>query len=311
LATLIVQSGTLKEGDIVVLGPHFGKIKAMFDDHQRHLKEAGPSTPVEILGLPAVPDAGERFMVLDSEKVAREITSVREEKVKSERLRETTKITLEDMLAKTSAEEVRELNIVLKADVQGSVGALKSALLKVPSENKEVAIRFIHTGVGEVNPSDVILAHVSKAIIIAFSVGTSATANEELEKSPVDVRRYNVIYDIVNDVKTALEGMLKPDTKRLFIARAEVRQVFNLSRSGIVAGCFVLKGRMRPRLNVDLMRNGETVITSKIVTLKRFKDDVKEVGEGFECGIALDRFNDYQPGDIIEAFEIQNIARTL
>jgi len=311
LATLIVQSGTLKEGDIIVMGPHYGKIKAMFDDHQRHLSEAGPSTPVEILGLPAVPAAGERFIVLDSEKLAREITSVREEKVKAERLRETTKITLEDMLAKTSAEEVRELNIVLKADVQGSVEALKGALLKVPSENKEVAIRFIHSGVGEVNPSDVILAHVSKAIIIAFNVGTSATANEELEHSPVDIRRYNVIYDIVNDVKTALEGMLKPDTKRLFIARAEVRQVFNLSRSGIVAGCFILKGRMRPRLNVDLMRNGETVITSKIVTLKRFKDDVKEVGEGFECGIALDRFNDYQPGDIIEAFEIQNIARTL
>jgi translation initiation factor IF-2 len=311
LATLIVQSGTLKEGDIVVLGPHFGKIKAMFDDHQRHLKEAGPSTPVEILGLPAVPEAGERFIILDSEKVAREITSVRSEKVKAERLRETTKITLEDMLAKTSAEEVRELNIVLKADVQGSVEALKGALLKVPSENKEVAIRFIHSGVGEVNPSDIILAHVSKAIIIAFNVGTSATANEEVERSPVDVRRYNVIYDIVNDVKTALEGMLKPDTKRLFISRAEVRQVFNLSRSGIVAGCFILKGRMRPRLNVDLMRNGETVITSKIVTLKRFKDDVKEVGEGFECGIALDRFNDYQPGDIIEAFETQNIARTL
>jgi translation initiation factor IF-2 len=311
LATLIVQSGTLKEGDVVVLGPHYGKIKAMFDDRLRNLKEAGPSTPVEILGLPAVPEAGEKFMVLESEKVAREITSVREEKQKAERLRETSKITLEDLLAKTGAGEVRELNVVLKADVQGSVEALKGALLKVPSENKEVAIRFIHSGVGEVNPSDVILAHVSKAIIIAFNVGTSVTANEELEKSPVDVRRYNVIYDIVNDVKVALEGMLKPDTKRLFIARAEIRQVFNLSRSGIVAGCFILKGRMRPKLNVDLMRNGETVITSKIVTLKRFKDDVKEVGEGFECGIAIDRFTDYQPGDIIEAFELQNIARTL
>ena len=248
---------------------------------------------------------------MDNEKAAREIAAVREEKMKTDRLRETSAITLEALFAKREAGEVRELNVIIKGDVQGSVGALRSALEKVPSESKEVAIKFIHCGVGEVNPSDIILAHVSKAIIIAFNVGKSSTANDELEKTPVEVRRYNVIYDIVNDIRGALEGMLKPDTKRHFVARAEVRQVFNLTKSGLVAGCMMLKGKMRARALVDVMRNGAVVHTGKLVTLKRFKDDVKEVGEGFECGMAVDKFTAYEPGDIIEAFEIEHIARKL
>lgn len=311
LATLIVQSGTIREGDMVVVGPYYGKVKAMFDDRDRNTKEAGPSVPVEILGLSAVPDAGERFFVVEDEKIARQIAQVREEKMKVDRLRATSKITLEDLMATREAGEVRELNIVLKGDVQGSVEALKGALEKVPSESKEVRIRFIHIGVGEVNPSDVILAHASKAIIIAFNVGTASTASDELEKSPVEIRRYAIIYDVVSDIKAALEGLLKPDTKRNFISRAEVRQVFKLSRSGIVAGCYVLKGRMRNRLNVDILRNNETVHTGKIGALKRFKDDVKEVGEGFECGITVDGYTAYEVGDIIEAFEIEQIARKL
>lgn len=311
LATLIVQSGTLKEGDIIVVGPYYGKVKAMFDDHQRHVREAGPSTPVEILGLPAVPEAGEKFFVAEDEKTAREIASVREDKIKIERLKETSKITLEALFAKREAGEVRELNIIIKGDVQGSVEALKGALTKIPNESKEVAIKFIRCGAGEVNPSDIILAHVSKAIIIAFNVGKSATANEELERSPVEVRRYNVIYDVVNDIRGALEGMLKPDVKRHFVARAEVRQVFNLTKSGIVAGCYMLKGRMRAKVNVDVMRNGAVIHTGKLVTLKRFKDDVREVNEGFECGMAVDAFTGYEPGDIIEAFELEQIARKL
>lgn len=311
LATLIVQSGTLREGDIIVVGPYCSKVKAMFDDHKRLVKEAGPCMPVEILGLPGVPEAGEKFFVMENEKAAREIAAVREEKMKVDRLRESSKITLEDLFAKREAGEVRELNIIIKGDVQGSVGALRTALEKVPSESKEVAIKFIHCGVGEVNPSDIILAHVSKAIIIAFNVGTSSTATDELGKTPVEVRRYNVIYDIVNDIRGALEGMLKPDTKRHFLARAEVRQVFNLTKSGIVAGCFILKGKMRTKLNVDVMRNGVVVHSGKLVTLKRFKDDVKEVGEGFECGIAVSGYDGYEPGDVIEAFEVENIARKL
>ncbi|MBF0593702.1 MAG: translation initiation factor IF-2 [Candidatus Omnitrophica bacterium] len=311
LATLIVQSGTLREGDIIVVGPYCSKVKALFDDHKRQVKSAGPCMPVEILGLAGVPEAGEKFFVMENEKAAREIASVREEKIKTDRLRETSKITLEALFAKHAAGDVRELNVIIKGDVQGSVGALRTALEKVPSESKEVAIKFIHCGVGEVNPSDIILAHVSKAIIIAFNVGKSATANDELEKTPVEVRRYNVIYDIVDDIRGALEGMLKPDTKRHFLARAEVRQVFKLTKSGIVAGCMMLKGKMRTKLNVDVMRNGVVVHTGKLVTLKRFKDDVKEVGEGFECGMAVDKYDAYEPGDVIEAFEIENIARKL
>ena len=311
VATLIVQSGTLKESDVVVFGPYYGKAKAMFDDHQRHVKEAGPSTPVEILGLSAVPEAGEKFFVVENEKVAREISEMRMEKFKADRLKDNNKITLEELLAQKKAGEVQDLNIVLKGDVQGSVEALRQALAKVPSTNKEVNVKFIHSGVGDVNASDVILAHVSKAIIIAFNVGSNADANAEIEKSPVDVRRYNIIYDAVNDVKAALEGLLKPDTKRHFVARAEVRQVFNLTKSGLVAGCFILKGRMRQKMDVDVIRNGETVHSSKISALKRFKDDVKEVGEGFECGISVDKFDGYQVGDIIEAFQIEEIARKL
>jgi translation initiation factor IF-2 len=311
VATLIVQSGTLKEGDVVVFGPYYGKAKAMFDDHQRHVKEAGPSMPVEILGLSAVPEAGEKFFVVENEKVAREISEGRMEKFKADRLKDNNKITLEELLAQKKAGEVQDLNIVLKGDVQGSVEALREALAKVPNTNKEVNVKFIHSGVGDVNASDIILAHVSKAIIIAFSVGTNADANAEIERSPVDVRRYNIIYDAVNDVKAALEGLLKPDTKRHFVARAEVRQVFNLTKSGLVAGCFILKGRMRQKMDVDVIRNGETVHTSKISALKRFKDDVKEVGEGFECGISVDKFDGYQVGDIIEAFQVEEIARKL
>jgi translation initiation factor IF-2 len=311
VATLIVQSGTLKEGDFVVVGPNYGKVKAMFDDHQRHTRQAGPSMPVEILGLSAVPEAGEKFLVVENEKVAREISDARMEKVKADRLKNSNKITLEDLLAQKQEGEVRELNIVIKADVQGSVEAIRESLAKIPNMNKEVNVKFIHTGVGDVNASDIILAHVSKAIIIAFSVGMNADANAELEKAPVDVRRYNVIYDAVNEVRAALEGMLKPDTKRHFLARAEVRQVFKLTKSGLVAGCFVLKGRIRQKMEADVIRNGQVVHTSKISALKRFKDDVKEVGEGFECGISVDKFDGYQVGDIIETFQIEQIARKL
>jgi len=267
--------------------------------------------PVEILGLPAVPEAGERFFVVEEEKVAREITSVLEEKLKAERLRATSKVTLEELFAKKEAGEVKDLNIVIKGDVQGSVEALREAVSKAPADNKEVAIKFIHCGVGNVNASDVILASVSQAVIVAFGVGTNADAEEELTKTPVQVRRYNVIYDVVNDVRDALEGMLKPDEKRHFIARAEVRQVFKLSKSGIVAGCFMVKGKMRSKLDVEVIRNGQVIYTGKVTTLKRFKDDVREVGEGFECGISVGGFDGYQAGDLIEAFQIEQIARKL
>lgn len=309
LATLIVQSGTLKLNDIVVVGPHYGRVKAMFDDYEKPITEAGPSMPVEILGLPGVPDAGEMFYVVDTEEQAREITAVRIEQLKNERLAANTKITLEDLYQQIQQGKIKELNVIVKADVQGSVEAIKDSLNKISTT--EVKVNFIHTGVGDVNAADVILAYASNAIIIAFQTGIGVKASEELEKQPVDIRQYRIIYDAVNDVKKAMEGLLEPKKRRKFVARIEVRQVFKLSKGYTVAGCFVLKGKINRKATVDVMRNGEVIHTGGVSGIKRFKDDVKEVNEGFECGILLDKFEKFEPGDILEAFETESIARTL
>ena len=309
VATLIVQSGTLCHNDIFVVGPYYGKIKAMFDDWEKPITEAGPSKPVEIMGLPGVPEAGEMFYVVESEKQAKQIAYSRREKLDDERLRSQNKITLEDLYSKIQEGTIKELNVILKADVQGSLEALKDSLQKIPSN--EVKVKFIHTGVGDVNASDVILANASDAIIIAFHVGVGPRASEELGKHMVDVRKYRIIYDAVNDVRKALEGLLEPKLKKKFLSRIEVRQVFKLSKAGIIAGCFVLKGKVTRKVKVDVVRNGEVVHTGQITTLKRFKDDVREVSEGFECGISVDKYTGYEAGDIFEAYEIETIARTL
>ena len=309
VASLLVQSGTLKEGDMVVVGPYFGKVKAIFDDHQRLIKEAGPSTPVEILGLSEVPAAGEVFYVVEDERKAREISKVREEKLKTERLSGTAKVSLEDLYSQIQAGNIKELRILIKADVQGSLEAIKEALNKIPTN--EVKLRIMHVGVGDVNSSDVLLAMASDAIIIAFNVAIDTKAKQELETTPVDVRKYRIIYDAVDDIKKALEGLLAPKLKRHFVGKVEIRQVFKLSKSGIVAGCYVQKGKVRSKSQIDILRNGELVFTGHISSLKRFKDDVKEVAENFECGITLNNFTNIQVGDIIEAFDIESIARKL
>ncbi len=309
LATLIVQSGTMRQNDMIVVGPYYGRVKAMFDDYEKPISEAGPSMPVEILGLPGVPDAGEMFYVVENEEQAREITSVRVEQLKHERLHATSKITLEDLYTQIQQGKVKELNVILKADVQGSVEAIKDSLNKIATA--EVKVNFIHTGVGDVNAADVILAFASNAIIIAFQIGIGVKAAQELEKQPVDVRQYRIIYDAVNDVKKAMEGLLEPKKRRKFVARIEVRQVFKLSKGYTVAGCYVLKGKINRKATVDVMRNGEAVHTGAVSGIKRFKDDVKEVNEGYECGILLEKFEKFEPGDILEAFETESIARTL
>ncbi len=309
LATLIVQSGTLRPNDMIVVGPYYGRVKAMFDDYEKPISEAGPSMPVEILGLPGVPDAGEMFYVVENEDQAREITSVRVEQLKHERLHATSKITLEDLYTQIQQGKVKELNVILKADVQGSLEAIKDSLNKISTA--EVKVSFIHTGVGDVNAADVILAFASNAIIIAFQVDIGVKAAQELEKQPVDVRKYRIIYDAVNDVKKAMEGLLEPKKRRKFVARIEVRQVFKLSKGYTVAGCYVLKGKINRKATVDVMRNGEVVHTGAVSGIKRFKDDVKEVNEGYECGILLEKFEKFEPGDILEAFETESIARTL
>ena len=308
IASLIVQSGTLRVNDVIVVGQYYGRVKALFDDFERPITEGGPSMPVEILGLPGVPEAGEMFYAVADEKQAREITEVRVEQLKNERLKGMSKITLEDLYSQIKEGKVRELNVILRADVQGSVEAIKDSLEKLSTT--EVKVKFVYTGVGDINSSDVILAVASNAIIMAFQVGVSPKAAEELEKHPVDVREYRIIYDAVSDVKKALEGLLEPKKRKKFLARVEIREVFKLTR-GIVAGCFVLKGKILRKAMVDEMRDGQAVHTGTISSLKRFKDDVREVQEGYECGITIEGFDKIQAGDILEAFEIETIARTL
>ncbi len=309
LATFIVQSGVLDEGDYVVVGPHYGKIKAMFDDHKRIVKEAGPSMPVEVLGLLGVPEPGERFYVVSDEKTARDISTKREEKLKDEKFSSMQKITLEDLYAQIQEGNIKELSIIVKADVRGSLEALKDSLSKISS--KEVKLKFIHAGVGDINASDIILATASNAIIIGFHVDVAARAKIELESNLVDVRLYRVIYDAVNDITNAIEGLLEPTIHRKFLARVEVRQVFKLSKAGIISGCFVQKGTVPRKANVEVVREGEVVYSGTISSLKRFKDDVKEVKEGFECGVSLANFTATREGDILEVFEEEKIARKL
>jgi translation initiation factor IF-2 len=309
VADLIVQSGTLKEGDHLVVGPYYGRVKAMLDDHEKNLQLAGPATPVEVLGLPGVPEAGEIFYVVDDEKQAKEIATRRQEILKKEKLGSQQKLTLEDLQSQILEGKIKELNVIIKADVQGSLEALKDSLAKIPSQ--EVKLRFIHTGVGDVNLSDVLLAVASKAVIICFHTGIEVKARAELDKFPVDVRKYRIIYDAVNDIRNALEGMLAPKIKKKFLGRVEIREVFKLSRSGIVAGCFVQKGKVHRKAHMDIVRNGEVAYSGKISSLKRFKDDVKDVSEGMECGITIEGYDKIQAGDIIEAYDLEEIARKL
>ncbi len=309
IATMIVQNGTLYEGSMVVAGPYFGKIKAMLDDHARPVKEAGPATAVEILGLSGIPEAGEKFYVIEDERQARDIILGRQALAKAQKLQPLQKITLEDLSLQVKEGKIRELNIIIKSDVQGSMEALKDSLAKITST--EVQLKFIHTGIGEINTSDVILAEASNAIIIGFNVNVDARAKEEVEKYQVDVRTYRIIYDAIRDIKNALEGLLEPKTKKKVVGRVEIRQVLKLSKSGIVAGCFVAKGKVHRKVTVDLVRNGAIVFTGTIGSLKRFKDDVRDVAEGFECGITLNGFDAIEAGDVLEIFELEKIARTL
>lgn len=309
VTTLIVQSGTLREGDNIVVGPFYGRVRAMLDDRGRPIKEAGPSMPVAVLGPSDVPEAGELFYVLEDERQAKEIAAKRQEQLKNKRLQMTSRVTLEDLYAQVQEGQIKELNVIIKADVQGSLEALKDSLSKIPSD--KVKIKLIHAGVGDVNSSDVILAVASKAIIIAFHVDIDVRAKKELEKEPVDVRQYRIIYDAVNDIKKALEGLLEAKIRKKFLGRVEIRQVFKLSKQGTVAGCYVTKGRISRKDHVDVVRNGEPVYTGTVSVLKRFKDDVRDVAEGTECGISFAGFTEFQAGDIIEAYEIERIAQKI
>ncbi|MCM8795756.1 MAG: translation initiation factor IF-2 [Candidatus Omnitrophica bacterium] len=309
VSTLLIRNGTLHLNENIIVGKYYGKIRAMFDDHGRAVNTAGPSFPVEVLGIAGIPLPGEQFFVVEDERIARELALKRQEEERLAQVRQTRRLTLEELHSQIQQGQLKELKLIIKADVQGSLGAIKETLNKL--NISEIKLDIIHEGVGNINASDVILAVASNALILGFNVTIDERAKELNAKEGVDIRIYNIIYELANDIKAAIEGMLEPRLKKVFLGRAEIRKVFKLSKAGTVAGCFVLKGKINRNSAVKVIRNGEVVFEGKISSLKRFKDDVREVQEGFECGIALSGFDAIKEGDIIETYEIEKIARKL
>ena len=299
VGTVLVNAGELKVGDSFLVGTVAGRVRALIDDTGKKIEKAGPSTPVEVIGFPDVPQAGDIFIVMEDERKARQIAMNRLQKQKTEAAIHMKKLTLDQLYEKVKQGEVRDLNVIIKADVQGSAEAVKDALSSIT--HPEVKVNVIHASAGGINESDVMLATASNAIIIGFNIRPDAKATALIEKEGVDVRLYNVIYEAIEDVKKALEGLLAPTITEKIIGRAEVRNLFHVSRLGTVAGCYVLDGKIvRANSNIRVIRDNVVVYESRISSLKRFKEDAKEVQAGFECGIMIENFNDLKVGDILE-----------
>ena len=309
VSTVLVQSGRLEVGDVCVAGFYFGRIRAMVSDWGKRINEAGPSMPVEIVGLSGVPQAGDTFMIVKDEATARQIASLRLGKQEQKDKGKTAKVGLQDLYEKIAKGEVKELNLVIKSDVQGSIEAVKEALGKIQSE--KIGLKIIHGAVGGINEGDVMLASASNAIIIGFNVRPEPKGAQLAEAEGVDIRLYTVIYNLVDDIKNAMTGLLAPIVKEEVAGRASVREVFKISKVGTVAGCYVTDGRIPRGARVRLIRDSVPVYDGKIAALKRFKDDVKEVQTGFECGISIEGYNDIKAGDVIEAYELKEEAAKL
>ena len=305
VATLLVQNGTLHQGDIIIAGTAVGRVRAMVDDKGGRLTDAGPSVPVEITGLSEVPGAGNTFNAVADERLARELVEQRKEEAKAKANAPIQKVSLEDLFSQIQAGEVKDLNIIVKADVQGSAEAVKSSLEKL--SNDEVRVRVIHSGVGAISESDVMLAATSKAIIVGFNVRPDAAARDSAARSNVDMRMYRVIYDAINEVEAAIKGMLAPKYKEVDLGRAEVRNVFRITGVGMVAGCYVTEGKVQRGAQMRLLRDNIVIYDGAIASLQRFKDSVKEVAQGYECGITFEKFQDIKVGDVIEAFLMEQI----
>jgi translation initiation factor IF-2 len=310
VATVLVQSGTLRVGDAFVVGTFSGRVRALITDTGSKVLEAGPSTPVEVIGLPGVPSAGDAFQVVKDERVAREIAEARALKQRTADLAGPAKVTLDDLYAKIKEGDVKELPLVIKADVQGSAEALAAAVEKLPAG--AVKLRVIHSGVGGITETDVLLASASRAIIIGFNVRPETKAAALAEQEGVDIRLYSIIYDAIADIKAAMEGLLEPTLKERVLGRAEVRQLFTIPKVGVIAGCYVVDGTItRASAGVRVVRDHVTVYEGKLGSLRRFKDDVREVQQGYECGISIENFNDLKTGDIIEAYTLDKVAAKL
>ena len=309
VATVLVQRGTLKVGDIFIAGPEWGRVRALTDDRRRPIESAGPSVPIEVLGLNGTPSAGDDFVVVENDARAREITSYRARQVRGLQHVAGARGTIEQMITAIQAGEAKELPVVVKADVQGSLEAIVGSLEKL--ETEEVKTRVLHGGVGGINESDVTLAAAAKAVIMGFNVRANAQARELARRDGIDIRYYSVIYDIINDVKAALSGMLAPAVSEKALGAAEVREVFSVTKVGKIAGCMVTEGVVRRGAKIRLLRDSVVVFQGSIGTLRRFKDEVKEVKEGFECGIGIENYQDIQTGDVIECYELEEVARSI
>ncbi|WP_460637244.1 translation initiation factor IF-2 [Larkinella harenae] len=309
VTTMLVQTGTLRQGDIVLVGAHFGRIRAMTSDIGLRMKEAGPSTPVQILGLPGAPQSGDKFNVMETEREAREIANKREQLLREQNLRTRKHITLEEIGRRKAIGNFKELNVIVKGDVDGSVEALSDSLLQLSTE--EVQVNIIHKAVGQISESDILLASASDAIIVGFQVRPSVSARRLAEQEQIEIRLYSIIYDAINEVRDAMEGLLAPTTEEVIVGNIDVREVFKISRIGTVAGCMVTEGIIRRNNKVRVVRDFIVVHTGEISALKRFKDDVNEVRNGYECGLSIKNFNDIQVGDTIESFELKEVKRTL
>jgi len=309
LATILVQNGTLRIGDIIIAGCHFGKIKAMYNERNVPVKEAGPSTPVLILGLVGAPQAGDSFKVMKDEKEAKNIVFKRQQLQREQGLRTQKHITLDEIGRRIAIGDFKELNVIIKGDVDGSIEALTDSLIKLSTP--EVQVNVIHKSVGAITESDVLLASASNAIILGFQVRPSVGARKIAEQEQIDIRLYSIIYNAINEIKSAIEGMLSPDIEEKILCNIEVREVFKITKVGTIAGCMVLDGKITRNTKIRLIRDGIVVYTGLLGSLKRFKDDAKEVGAGYECGLNIQSFNDIKIGDIIEGYEQIEVKRTL
>ena len=309
VATLLVQKGTLKVGDILIAGSEWGRVRALLDDRGRSVETASPATPVEVLGLQGTPQAGDTFVVVESEARAREIAEFRAHRHRQHQMAAAKRGTLEQMFTKIQAGETKELPVVIKGDVQGSVEALVSSLNQL--SNDEVGVRVLHAAVGGINESDVTLARASGGMIIGFNVRANPQARELAKRDHIDIRYYSIIYNVVDDARAALTGMLAPTLRERFLGNAEIREVFNITKFGKVAGCMVVEGTVKRGAKVRLLRDNVVIHEGTLKTLKRFKDEVREVKEGFECGMAFENYDNIEKGDIIECFEVEEVARAL
>jgi translation initiation factor IF-2 len=309
VATVLVQKGRLEVGDALVCGTTYCKVRAMVDENGQPVDVAGPAKPAQVLGWNGVPNVGDEFREVEDEREARHIAAERESRVRSAEVVNQRPASLAELLRRQERSEIPELNLVVKADVQGSLGALTDAFLKLPQD--EVRVNLVHSGAGAITEHDVDLAKTAAAIVVGFNVRPNANARELAEREGVDIRLYRVIYDAIDDVKAALSGMLKPEERESILGEAEVRQTFRVPKLGVIAGCYLTKGTIRRNSQVRLIRDGVVVYEGRVASLRRFKDDVAEVREGFECGIGLENFQDVKEGDVIEAFEVEEFARQI